>query len=284
MMGHYHRHTDAPPAFAVLEPEGDAEFQAKWLPLEPPPPAILYDDKSKKLKELMYCAAESKILVWNPNTAGVHYFDLSRPEKGWTELHSHLATSLPFVKGCWGDTAYHHGVGGGTLIFTFDCTPKLGDGSIFYGAQSVQVLLMSSNLDSLQAMKPLLLQLSEIPPEFHNKDRFLKPDGPTESCLVHLGDDKVCLILHKYFYSDYGDFDWSDFDESSDDDWEQFDPHSGRNKGVLHLMTFEYQVTPDLDMEYRLLTTRNYEYYTEMPDNEYATFTNIASLTKALVV
>lgn len=275
---------ESPPAFAVLDPAVSSQGEGEWLPLESPPPGILnHDDTFQKLNKLMYCTVEggesggSKILVWNPDKAGVCYFDVSQPEKGWIELLSPLATNLPFVKGCWGDTAnLNHPRG--TLIFTHQF------GFTYYGTGtpdqsnniSVKVLLMSHNLDSLQALNPSLQldQIIPIPPEFLNDRSLGAANGLTESCLVHLGGQKVCLILHKYFYSLL----------FTDEMGEELFDDSGRNKGILRLITFEYEVTPNLDIQYRFLTARNFEYYTKLPNNEYETHTALASLTKAFVM
>ncbi|KAK9912467.1 hypothetical protein M0R45_036329 [Rubus argutus] len=200
-----------------------------------------------------------------------------QPEKGWIELHSPLANTLPFVKGCWGDTAnLNHPQG--TLIFTHqsDFTYYVTRSPDQINNMSVQVLLVSHNLDSLKALNPPLQldQIIPIPPEFLNDRSLGAENGLTESCLVHLGGQKVCLILHKYFYSLF----------FTDEIGEELFDDSGRNKGILRLITFEYEVTPNLDIQCRFCTARNFEYYTKLPNNEYGTITTLASLTKAFVM
>ncbi|KAK9941210.1 hypothetical protein M0R45_017829 [Rubus argutus] len=79
--------------FEVFDPTDDDD--PKWRPLDAPPPFLSDEDYFFTAK---FFAGSNKILGWKFKQPQVFCFDLSRPEKGWTESPSCLGSFLPFLR------------------------------------------------------------------------------------------------------------------------------------------------------------------------------------------
>jgi hypothetical protein len=139
-------------------------------------------------------------------------FDVTHPEKGWTELNSCLGSYIPYVDGyhqLFVRLNFHHGEGDGE-----------GEGFLMFSCnleqpQTVQVFHMSHECDSLKPMEPL--QLPQFPPKFHKQLLRCK--------FFHLGGQKVGLVFcrdRSHDYNDYfNDYLTRDPDDDDDDDDEE---------------------------------------------------------------
>lgn len=143
-------------------------------------------------------------------------FDVTHPEKGWTELNSCLGSYIPYIEGY--DQLFVRlkfrdgdGDGDGEGFLMFSCDWKQ--------PQTVQVFHMSHKCDSLKPMEPL--QLPQFPPKFHGKLARCK--------FFHLGGQKVGLVFCRGSFKEYG---YDDIDDDymlrpeSDDDDDDYDYRS----------------------------------------------------------
>ncbi|KAK9925302.1 hypothetical protein M0R45_033630 [Rubus argutus] len=76
----------------------------KWLPLDVPPRKYPYG--------FTQAIVDTKILQWGRNQTGAYVFDVTHPEKGWTELNSCLGSYIPYVDGyhqLFVRLKFHHG-------------------------------------------------------------------------------------------------------------------------------------------------------------------------------
>ncbi|KAK9941313.1 hypothetical protein M0R45_017921 [Rubus argutus] len=270
-MAHNSRHPCEP--FEVLDP---TETDPKWRPLEAPPfiNEVTCDGFSAAFVE-----GSNNILGWRRDESGVFAFDVTRPQKGWMESPSCLGNCLPFLAGAPSFIHHHHDPsddgGGFQVMFTYDPDNA---------PQIVTVSLMSNNCDSLQPMsKPL--QLPELPYEFQTDD--LNDTSGTIFHFVNLGDQKVCLILYKFFYRRIvdSDFYWRNKEELR---------YNERNKGNLLLITFEYDIISNtvdssnsksrLDIQCRLLGTRRFQYFSKQLRKSVPIWTHDAYLSGAFLL
>lgn len=262
--------------FEVFDPTED---DPKWRPLDAPPPFISGEDHFFKAA---FVGGSKKILGWKSKKPGVVCFDVNRPEKGWIESPSCFGNLIPFLrKGA--PFFIHHRYdgpnklpgddGGFEVMFTYD--PK-------NAPQIVPVFLMSKNCDSLQPMgKPL--KLPKLPYEFQTE--ALNDTSSTQFEFVHLGDHKVCLVLHKFFYPR------SYFPEDARSYWsnKKERKYKQRNKASVLLVTFEYDIISttaqsSFDVQCRLLGTRSFQYFTKQMRKPDPTETRVAILNGAFLL
>ncbi|KAM5577220.1 hypothetical protein ABKV19_007856 [Rosa sericea] len=241
--------------FQVLDPENDL----KWRSLEAPPFI-----RGQESEDFTACFLEgsNKILGWVWHQPGVFCFDDTKPENGWIESPSCLGNSLPFLDHGHFFVRHHHpNLGAFNIMFHYhpDNAPLL-----------VSTFFMPNNCDSFHPInKPL--QLPELCYEFledENDDTF-----SIDSQFVHLGAQKVCLVLHKFFF-----------------------PSTGKvqcgNMGSLLLITFEYDIISNttvdskstLEIQTRLLGTHRRRYFTRQLRKPDYTWTNTAYLTGAFLI
>ncbi|PRQ55346.1 putative galactose oxidase/kelch, beta-propeller [Rosa chinensis] len=236
----------------------------KWLSLEAPP-------GTQPSRSLCFRSAVfgTKVLLWYENNVGVYCFDVTQPEKGWSSTPPSLGNCIPFLN-CRSPFVLEHDSNNNFLMFTFD--PVAHD-------HPVKVFLMSHPCDTLQPLnQPLQFpEVPDMPSNFWNV-------YPLHYEFVHLGGQKICLVLHKFFYilethtiPGYQHMSLPQLEEIS---------FRGRNKGNLILITFEYEINfESLDIEYRVLTTRHLEYTGKRdPKSEFSTFTTRSMLAGATVL
>ncbi|KAK9931254.1 hypothetical protein M0R45_018538 [Rubus argutus] len=204
----------------------DKDGEGKWLPLDVPATDPIID-YPKVLTISFSCAvAGTNILIWATHYhpgVGVYRFDVTHPEKGWTQLDFDVGsciTSLGYAEKLFlklhpdRDTDRDRGF----LMFSY----KPG-----YPENILQVFLMSHDCDSLKPMEPV--PLPELVLEFCEQGGHI----------FHIEGQKVGLALFRP--------EWL-----SDDYYE---------KVRVAVMTFEYEViTTDgdheaFDVKYKLLST-----------------------------
>nr|XP_011458300.1 PREDICTED: uncharacterized protein LOC105349685 [Fragaria vesca subsp. vesca] len=243
--------------FEVLDPENDL----KWRPLDAPP--FMQRDTYRFFASFL--EGSNKILGWAckqpggylgklpageqacepPEHPGVFCFDATKPENGWTESSFSLGNTLPslgyqirtpiFIQN------HHPNLGAFHLLFTYD---PIDD------PLRVSAFFMSDNCDNFHRIIPTPLKLPDLCYEYNE---FREPHSDTtytDFKFVHLGAQKVCLVLNKFF---------------SDDHFQD------RNTGKILLITFEYDIIPTTVKDYcfkstvqiqtRLLRTRRFRYH-----------------------
>ncbi|KAK9921473.1 hypothetical protein M0R45_029982 [Rubus argutus] len=248
--------------FQVLDTTRKGKGSKKWLPLEAPPAARPC---------FTGVTAGSKFLLWYSHLEGVYCFDVTQPEKGWLPTSPSLGSCIPFLN-CIYPLVVEHEHHGNFLMFTFD--PQAHD--------TVQVFLMSQKCDTLQALNQPLV-LPELPWNIDDSG------SPLQYQFVHLGPQTMCLVLHQFFHPVY------DLPEHLSDAYQSaFSGHlsaaelekfafRGRNKGDVLLITFEYEII-NLDIQYRLLTTRHLEYTSKRANRRITSRTKMAMLAGAAVL
>ncbi|KAK9911689.1 hypothetical protein M0R45_035584 [Rubus argutus] len=98
-------------------------------------------------------AAGTKVLAWSLYEKGVHCFDATTPEQGWTKSSSYLGAFLPFVLGTSPCFVEHQDQNGGNNYFLMLVLDGKEDTHI-----QIQGFLMSHAGDTLQPLhKPLPL-------------------------------------------------------------------------------------------------------------------------------
>ncbi|KAM5569285.1 hypothetical protein ABKV19_016678 [Rosa sericea] len=239
--------------FQVLDPENDL----KWRPLEAPPFI-----RGKESEDFAACFLEgsNKILGWGWQQPGVFCFDDTKPENGWIESPSCLGNSLPFLDyGPFFVRHHHPNLGAFNVMFHYDPdnAPLL-----------VSTFFMSNNCDSFHPINNPL-QLPELCYEFRGDE--YDDTFSTDFQFVHLGAQKVCLVLHKFFFPS---------------------TRKVSNMGSLLLITFEYDIisnttvdsTSTLEIQTRLLGTHRRRYFTRQLRKPDETWTNTAYLTGAFLI
>ncbi|KAK9902909.1 hypothetical protein M0R45_001424 [Rubus argutus] len=243
----------------------------KWLPLEAPPP-LNHDARLTGLfpwPTFIGVPVGTKVLVWYPGREGAYCFDVTQPEKGWLETAPSLGSCIPSLN-CFHPlfVEHEHEPGGNNQFLMFSFDP--------YAHDTVKVFLLSPNWDTFQPLNQPLV-LPKLP--FHFWD---DPEASLEYHFVHLGPQKVCLVLHSFF------FPISDLDDCRHLSAAQVEKiqFGGRNKGDVVFITFEYEITnlESLEIQYRVLTTRHYEYTHKRASRGLVTQTIMAELAHAAVV
>jgi hypothetical protein len=248
----------------------------KWLSLGAPPPLNLDARVTGPFPWLTFIGAPvgTKVLVWYPGREGAYCFDVNQPEKGWLETTPSLGSCIPSLN-CFHPLfvehdEHQHEPGGSHhfLMFSFDPDPDAHD--------TVKVFLLSPNLDTFQPLNQPLV-LPKLPFYFWDD-----PDSSFEYQFVHLGPQKVCLVLHTFF------FPISELDDCRHLSAAQVEQiqFGGRNKGDIVFITFEYEITnlESLAIQYRVLTTRHFEYTHKRPNGGHVIHTMMAELAHAALV
>nr|XP_004306441.2 PREDICTED: uncharacterized protein LOC101292446 [Fragaria vesca subsp. vesca] len=243
--------------FEVLDPENDL----KWRSLDAPP--FIERDTCRFFASFL--EGSNKILGWAckqpggymgklpageqawgpPEHPGVFCFDATKPENGWTESSFSLGNTLPSL-----------GYQIRTPIFIQNHHPNLGAFHLLFNYDPiddplrVSAFFMSDNCDNFHRLTSTPLKLPDLCYEYNE---FREPHSDTictDFKFVHLGAQKVCLVLNKFFCD--GHF-------------------QDRNTGKILLITFEYDIIATTVKDYcfkstvqiqtRLLRTRRFRYH-----------------------
>ncbi|KAL6129559.1 hypothetical protein ACLB2K_072909 [Fragaria x ananassa] len=237
--------------FEVLDPENDL----KWRSLDAPP----FIQRHTYHFFASFLEGSNKILGWActqpggylaageqackpPEPPGVFCFDATKPENGWTESSFSLGNTLPSL-GRYYETPifiqnHHPNLGAFHLLFNYD---PIDD------PLRVSAFFMSNNCDNFHPILSTPLKLPDLCYEFREPD---SDTVYTDFKFVHLGAQKVCLVLNKFFSHDH-------FED--------------RNTGKILLITFEYDIIASTVKDYcfkstvqiqtRLLRTRRFRYH-----------------------
>ncbi|KAK9949841.1 hypothetical protein M0R45_005352 [Rubus argutus] len=246
----------------------------KWLSLEAPPPLNLDARLTGPFPWPTFIGAPvgTKVLVWYPGREGAYCFDATQPEKGWLETTPSLGRCIPSLN-CFHPLfvehdEHQHEPGGSHHFLMFSFDPDAHD--------TVKVFLLSPNLDTFQPLNQPLV-LPKLPFYFWDD-----PDASLDYQFVHLGPQKVCLVLHTFFFP-ISELDICRHLSAAQVEQIQF---GGRNKGDLVFITFEYEITnlESLAIHYRVLTTRHSEYTHKRPKGGLVTHTMMAALAHVALV
>ncbi|KAL6203702.1 hypothetical protein ACLB2K_027402 [Fragaria x ananassa] len=222
-------------SFEVLESKLD-----DWLPLDVPPRRYRYG--------FNHAIAGTKILLWSRKT-GVYMFDVTYPEKGWTELDPYLGSYIHSIDGShqlFVKLKSGHGDGEGFLMFSVNLKQP----------HIVLVSHMSHTCDSLKHMQPLQLQLpADCPPNS-------KAHVSSRCKFFHLGGEKVGIVFScdrlRHHYKEIDDYNPYNVTPSDSE------------KARVLVIIFEYEfVEESMDIKYSVLSSRCLEYSTKIPEEEY---------------
>lgn len=115
----------------------------------------------------------------------MYLFDVTQPEKGWIETTPRLGSCIPFLNFFHPLFVEHEHDGNNNFVmFTFDPV-----------ARDTVKASLSHKWHTLHALnQPLVF------PELPSNVWDMRRSSQLEYHFVHLGGQKVCLVLHKFLY------------------------------------------------------------------------------------